>query len=82
MSQIILQPSGSRAAVEHYGNTITEPVKLSEVKSKLDPKLTKFLYSLFNIFINSDIESPSLIKGLNKISLSCNLSATGHMPLE
>ena len=47
MSQIVLQPSGSRAAVEHYGNTITKPVKLSEVKSKLDPKLTKFLYSLF-----------------------------------
>ena len=47
MSQIVLQPSGSREAVEHYGNTITQPVKLSEVKSKLDPKITKFLYSIF-----------------------------------
>ena len=46
MPQIILQPSGNRQSFELF-NTITTPVKLSEVKSKLDAKLTKFLKSLF-----------------------------------
>ena len=71
MNSIILQPSSSKVAQEHYIDTIENPVTLESIKSFLDPKTFSILndiYSDGNCFIWGVTPGGSNITKWNRIN--------------
>lgn len=47
MTKIILQPAGDKDAIEHYKNTIENPVQLSKIRGFVSKEIAEKLHSLF-----------------------------------